>query len=185
MNQQPQPKRRKAMVKRQQQINCTSREISEAILQQDTKQLDAVAPRRISNSRQASDDEAGGLQFESNDAYGEASLVGDPSCFKKKPPRSLMLMKKSSQMSLALTQHTSPAMPAYKIQVMKSKILNKTFWMISSSTIDLPPNGNSMMDFSTSSYSTTDLWMRKFDSGSFSQSGLPPRVYLDLQLTYF
>ena len=65
------------------------------------------------------------------------------------------------------------------------KILNKTFWMISSSTTDLPPNGNSMMDFSTSSYSTTDLWMRKFDSGSFSQSGLPPRVYLDLQLTSF
>ena len=46
------------MVKRQQQINCTSREISEAILQQDTKQLDAVAPREISDSRQASDDEA-------------------------------------------------------------------------------------------------------------------------------
>ena len=111
--------------------------------------------------------------------------MGDPSCFKKKPPRSLMLMKKSSQMSFLLTQHTSPAMPAYKIQVMKSKILNKTFWMISSSTTDLPPNGNSMMDFSTSSYSTTDLWMRKFDSGSFSQSGLPPRVYLDLQLTSF
>ena len=129
MNQQPQPKRRKAMVKRQQQINCTSREISEAILQQDTKQLDAVAPREISNSRQASDDEADGLQFESNDAYGEASLVGHPSCFKKKPPRSLMLMKMSSQMSLALTQHTSPAMPAYKIQVMKRIWVKWRFWI--------------------------------------------------------
>ena len=57
MNQQPQPKRRKAIVKRRQQINRANCEI-EAILLQDTEQLYAVAPREISDSRQASDDEA-------------------------------------------------------------------------------------------------------------------------------
>ena len=80
MNQQPQPKRRKAIVKRRQQINRANREI-EAILLQDTEQLDA--PREISDSRQASDDEADGLLVESNDADDEESLFGDPSCFQE------------------------------------------------------------------------------------------------------